>query len=561
MSSVLIGTDIFVNFMENDGYYVDKSLFVKEVLECKSQVLLITRPRRFGKTLNMTMLDAFLSCNNKRDYTKYFQGLKIWNEPACRERFQKSPTVFLTLKGISCLNWNDCIASMCNLISMFFKHFTYLFEGLDDVDKKRFNKILSGNPEFIVEFSNSLSYLIKWLYDYHGQKAFLIIDEYDNPIHEGYQNGYYREIIAFMQVFFGEAMKTNPYLDKAVMTGVTKIAGESLFSKFNNFASYNIKEKSFADKFGFTEDDVNAAVGINAPNRDMRQIRDMYNGYLFGGVKIYNPWSIINMLSKDDDVPLGFYWYNSSSDRLLRDEFAKKDMHFKEVLNELTDGATIRRPIKDETTYMDLSKSGDAVWSFLLYSGYLSLAEPHCDENNEYALKIPNKEVRFMMKDIVKAWFVEWSGSGVVKAFFATMLEGDAEMLGDLFKNLIENAFSYFDTSRSAPERMYHAFILGMMQFLRQDYYYESNANMGRGRSDLFICPKSGTYERIGAILEFKKTDREENLEGVTDKALEQIFKRGYVEGAHRRGLETVHCYGIGFYRNEFIIKLRTVNV
>ncbi len=475
---IVIGTDIFIDFMKKNGYFVDKSLFIKEVIDCTGQVMLITRPRRFGKTLNMTMLEAFLSCDSNEDYTDYFEPLKIWAHSDCKEYFQNLPAVFFSLKDVTALTWDSCANLLTAKISDILVKYSYLKDRLNERDRSLFDKF-ERNIASLDECKLVLGYLTKWLYDYYGKKVYLLIDEYDNPIQEGYHNGYYDEIISFMQVFLGSALKTNPYLEKAVMTGVTQISGESLLSKFNNFVSYSVLNQDFGDKFGFTEDEVINALKDNAPFRNIDEVRDMYNGYLFGGQCIYNPWSIMNMLSKNENVPLSFYWYNSSSDRILREAFAKKDNAFKETLYNLINGETIREPIKSETTYLDLQKSGDAVWSFLLYSGYLSLREPFSDENGDYALSIPNKEVRIMVRDIVMSWFTEWGGRNGAELFFKSLLLGDEEAVYNQLSYIIRDAFSYFDTTLKMPELMYHAFILGMLQFLGRDYYCESNANMG----------------------------------------------------------------------------------
>ncbi len=562
MGQFAIGTDDFVKFKEKSAYYIDKSLFVKEIIDDTNEVLLITRPRRFGKTLNMSMLNSYLAYNNDENYTHLFNDLKIWDAgEKYTDHFQDTPTIFFTMKNVCCDNWDECYLMLVIMISEIFRDKLYLKESLSASDKEVFDKILNQDKEQTGYYKNSLLYLTRWLYEYHNKKVYLVIDEYDTPIHEGYQNRYYKKIINFIQVFFGAAMKSNKYLEKAVLTGITRIAGESLFSKLNSFVSYNIRKKQFNEFFGFKEEETIIAVEKFSPNRKMEAIRKMYNGYLIGGMSMYNPWSIMNVLDSDELEPLQPYWYNTSSDSLIRRQFAKKTHGVKEALSRLVSGGTITRKIKDEVTYLDLADSGDAVWSFLLYSGYLTLNKYEMNKDRTYELCIPNEEVRGLMQNIIENWFSEGLSVDDINMFLEAMLTGKADSLKNQLSIMMKRSFSYFDITRTMPEAVYQSYILGMLMYLDRDYYCESNPVMGEGRCDILICPKAGVFKETGVILEFKKTDDEMKLDQITESALLQIKERNYIEGARKRGIKTIYCYGIGFYKAELMLKMEKVDL
>jgi hypothetical protein len=559
MGRFSIGSDDFVDFKEKSACFVDKSLFIKEIIDDTNKVLLITRPRRFGKTLNMSMLNSYLAYN-KNDYSSLYEDLNIWKAgEKYREYFQNTPSVFFTMKNVSCDNWNLCYRMLASMLSELISQFKYLKDTLTEEDKIKFDNILFRRLEYEDDLQSSLQLLSKWLYEYHGKKIYIIIDEYDNPIHEGYQHGYYEKIISFMQVFFGSAMKTNPYLDKAILTGITRIAGESLFSKLNSFVSYNIKAAGLNTLFGFTEQETQTIIEKFAPTRKMEDIKRMYNGYQIGGISLYNPWSIMNVLDSEGWGPLLPYWKNTSSDRLLRRQFAIKNQGVKEAMVELVAGKSISRKIKDDVTYLDLEDTGDAVWSFLLYSGYLTLAKMEMNQDKTYELTIPNEEVREFVERIIEGWFIEGLSTNDADMMFGALLTGEVESFQDQFSYHVENSFSYFDTTKTRPELMYHSFILGMLVFLQRDYYCESNAVVGKGRSDILICPKAGTFKDVAVILEFKKTSDRDKLEQVTDDALAQIKTKNYIDGAVKRGCKNIYCYGIGFFKEELMVKMEKV--
>lgn len=556
MGQFAIGTDDFIKFREKEAYFIDKSLFIKEVIDDTNEVLLITRPRRFGKTLNMSMLNYYLRYS-KEDYTHFYSDLKIWDAgEKYKGYFQNTPTIFFTMKNVCCDNWELCYSMLVSMLAEVFSQYKYLKETIPEEEQNIFDNILNRKSENEDDFRYGLAYLSKWLYKYHKKKVYLIIDEYDTPIHEGYQNRYYTKIINFMQVFFGAVMKTNAYLDKAVLTGITRIAGESLFSKLNSFVSYNLTTEKFANYFGFTEEETQIAVERFAPFRNMEDIKKMYNGYLIGGISLYNPWSIMNVLDSTERMALKPYWYNTSSDALLRREFKEKPQGSKEELLDLVEGKVISKPIKDEVTYMDLETTDDSVWSFLLYSGYLTLKKLEINNDNTYDLCIPNEEVRGLMQNIVEKWFTEGIPTRDIQVFFDALFVGKVEAFKKHLTNMIRRSFSYFDITKTMPELVYHSYILGMLVFLKNNYYCESNPIVGEGRCDILICPKAGTYKDIAVILEFKQTDNKDKLEKVTDEALLQIRQQNYIEGAKKRGIKTIYCYGIGFYKAELMVKM-----
>ena len=547
-----LGEDYFETYRENSDLYIDKSLLIKEVIDNTGKVFLITRPRRFGKTLNMTMLKAFFGIKSEEEkskYKKYFEDLKIWQAGEdYLEEFGKYPVVFMSLKGGNARNWDDCYEWFKTKLANVFKEHKYLIDILEEEDKIIFNDILFERAS-LSQLKQSLANLSKWFHKYHGQMVYLLIDEYDSPINDGFNNGFDIEVIDFVRSLFDNVMKTNPFIKKAVLTGITKIAGKSLFSTLNNFTSYNVLDNRFSDCFGFTEDEVEKAITKCNVEHTMQEIRNWYNGYKFGKTTpIYNPWSIMNVCSNPDNF-LTSYWTFTSSENALGFVLNNMPVSSKEKLYQLLQGEELELSIHDDVTYQTLNESLDCVWTFLLYSGYLTADRVKRDKA---MYRLPNFEVKEALTQTMKRWLtVPMESTNEVDDMISSMLYGEKEDFFDKLSKFVFNAFSYFDVGQFEPEKVYHAFLLGLMSHVQDEYYFSSNPEAGEGRADVLIMPKSGSLKYNAVVLEFKKARKEEELQKKAELAIEQIKKKKYIEEAKKRGATKIFIYGVGFCGRE----------
>jgi len=548
---IALGNDIFLNYIKESDVYVDKTLFIKDIIDSAIQVSLITRPRRFGKTLNMTMLKAYFE-KNSEDYasiSSVFSKLKISD---CGEIYKKEmnkyPVIFMSLKEVKYSTWEKCFSALKLKISEVFVIHESVTEILSKSEKVFYDNILYKTGDE-VDFASSIGKLIKWLERYYKEKVVLLIDEYDAPINEGYTRGYHEESIDFIKNLFGGAMKTNDGLKKAILTGVTRIAGKSLFSELNNFKSYNVLSEEYSEYFGFTEDEVKAVLKQCKVEHDFTEIKSWYNGYTFGkNTSIYNPWSIMNV-AYERNQRLSPHWTNTASNSILKNHLANKSIETKENLYRLIKGEALELPIRYEVTFNDLVKESDALWSFLLYAGYLTAT----NIGEDFAtFNIPNYEVKRELKTIIDLWLTEQSGGiSAVTLMINAMLTGDVELFTDKLSKFVYSSFSYFDTTNTEPELVYHAFILGLLVHLQKDYYFNSNGESGNGRADILIMPLVGNHKTSAVILEFKKTRDKEKLEESAEIAINQIKEKKYIDEARKRGATDIYIYGIGFYKKE----------
>jgi len=548
---IALGNDIFLNYIAESDVYVDKTLFIKDIIDSTIQVSLITRPRRFGKTLNMTMLKAYFEKTNE-DYSSIssvFSNLKI---STCGEKYKKEMNkyaiIFMTLKEVKYSTWEKCFSALKLKISEVFSYHKVILNSLDTYDQDFYYSILSGKADES-DFASSIGKLIKWLGKYYKEKVILLIDEYDAPINEGYTRGYYDESIDFIKNLFGGAMKTNEGLKKAVLTGVTRIAGRSLFSEMNNFRSYNVLSEEYSEYFGFTEDEVKQVLEQCKVEHDFEEIKSWYNGYTFGkSISIYNPWSIMNV-AYEKNQRLAPHWTNTASNSILKDHLANKSIETKESLYSLINGKSLKLPLRTEVTFNDLIKESDALWSFLLYAGYLTATNIREDFAT---FNIPNYEVKRELKTVIDLWLTEQSGGiSAVTMMLNAMLTGNQELFTDKLSKFVHSSFSYFDTTGTEPELVYHAFILGLLVHLQKDYYFNSNGESGNGRADIMIMPLVGNYKTSAVILEFKKTRDIKKLDEVAQTAINQIKEKRYIDEARKRGSKNIYIYGIGFYKKE----------
>jgi hypothetical protein len=571
----LIGRDLFKEYRENNGYFVDKSLFMTDVIE-GDKVTLIPRPRRFGKTLNLTMLKAFFEMGEPQN-RELFRGLKIEDNPESMTHLGQYPTMFISLKDIRAENWDTAREMLTGAISKLVKKHRALWEKSDDATEREMFLALAEKRASSAELQSSLSSLSKVLYEVTGKPVVLLIDEYDTPVIEARVGGYQSEMLKFLRSWLGAALKpAEPeVLYRAVVTGILRIARESLFSELNNLkVSSLLNAGVYADKFGFTEEEVSKILADFDVVGRAEDIRSWYNGYLADDSVLYNPWSLINYIN-DLPQPPQAYWLNTSSNRLVHEEFSKGGPDLKADLEKLLNGEALRYEIHENTVLDDIGKNTSNIWSFLYFSGYLKVDDPRPSEKNpnisEYRLRIPNTEVYMAYRAFIQREFDEQVPGGL-DAFQDCFYEPHTHLsqLEPITQQLVLSLLSYHDlaeapTSKEAlarrlpeyrqPEAVFHAFFLGLLANLRSVYEIRSNNEVGYGRADIVMHPKTDRFPS-GFVVEFKSIKKSEdaNMEAELKKAMEQIEAKKYVSSLHEAGVSTV-------YRIALVLKGKDIRV
>lgn len=516
-----IGLDDFKRLIEDNYTYVDKTLFIEDVIESTASVLLITRPRRFGKTLNMSMLANFF--DHRQSNQHLFKGLKI-EQRRCFKECGTRPTIFLSFKSLKAGKYEIFSARFAEMVSTLYKKHQYLMEGLDEFDLDDFRLIASkkANEGLMV---NAISKLMYWLERAHGQKVMLLIDEYDNPIQEAYSYGYYEQVIPFMRGVLGEALKTNTALHKAVLTGILRVAKESIFSDLNNVEVFSVLSYDFADQFGFTEDDVAHLLEM-ADHHEAELVQSWYNGYQIGEKIIYNPWSLLSYLKKWREGPEA-YWVNTSSNDLIYKQIMGASSDAQDTLKALMNGGEVRTHLNQHISLRDIGINDKNLWSLLLFSGYLTVrASEFINKKKLYTLSIPNLEVLTLFETIISDWMQTNIGTSANEELLEALIAGNTERFGQRLGELVEAIFSFYDTAGKQEERVYHIFVLGLLAQLTHRFTIRSNRESGLGRYDLIMLPKEG--EERGIIMEFKRADNINALETALDAAHQQIAERRY---------------------------------
>ncbi|MGN0144678.1 MAG: AAA family ATPase [Clostridium sp.] len=556
--TIQVGTSDFMELIEGNHYFIDKSFLIKEFIENRAKVILIPRPRRFGKTLNMNMLKYFFDVESKNESAKLFKGLKIENDDEVMKLQGKYPVIFISFKNIKFQNYEDAENGMRILFSNLYRDHFYLLESdkLNENDKKNFKKIVEKNMT-TADIAESISMLMRFMKIHYGRKVMVFIDEYDVPIQESYVRGYYDNMISLMQVMLTCALKDNNDLEKALLTGILRVAKESIFSGLNNLEVDTIFSSNFNDKFGFTVDEVKELLQYYDLEDKTEEVRQWYNGYIFGGKVIYNPWSLLNYIknNKDGFIP---YWINSSSNDLIKKLLVRGDENTKKSLEELIKGNSIEKVIDDHIVMKEVEYDDENLWSFLTLSGYLKpiktereLGELHC------TLKIPNNEVLVFYKNLIKKWFSESLTTGLYNDMLNALINGDIEVFEEIFTDFVVDNMSYFDTSGNEPEKVYHAFVLGMLVSLGDKYEINSNKESGYGRYDVMIIPKDTS--KLAIIIEFKKI-RESNSKSIEkgiEEALNQIEENQYERELKIRNINNILKLAIVFKGKK--IKIKTI--
>jgi len=557
-----IGISDFKDVVTGNYCYVDKSLLIKEILDKGDKILLIPRPRRFGKTLNLSMLKYFFNCcpeegTNSNSYHKLFDSLSILETGnKYLNHMGKYPVIFISFRTIKELEWDSCIDKMKLLIQKVYLNFHYLETSpeLKPQEHDYFRKIIDirGNTS---DYENSLENLLIFLSKHYHQRALSFVDEYDAPLHAGFSSGYYEKIVNFMRNCLSGGLKdTDQYLEKGIITGIMRIAKESIFSGLNNTGVYTLLSEEFDDKFGFTENEVETLLKEFDLLHRYKQVQEWYNGYRFGNQILYNPWSIINFLGSDKKE-LKPYWINTSDNTIVESFLSKEGKELKEELEQLIRGETIEKAIEENIVLKDIYTDEDLLWSFLLMGGYLKQTANRIDTSTGkvfYTLAIPNLEVRSTYSRIISRYFSTKIENRKLEIMLKALLEGDIDVFEEIFSDLVVKSMSFFDITVEA-EKVYHAFVMGLLLWLSPEYLIESNRESGFGRYDIMIIPKDA--DKLGFIIEFKKTRKKETLENAVKSALKQIENQKYETELHQRGINNYKKLAIVFKGKEVIIK------
>ncbi len=544
-----IGYDDFGDLIEKKLDFVDKTLFIKEVLDnIGSQVTLVTRPRRFGKTLNLSMLQYFLSAEVRDHSTKgLFEGLKIAEAGNAYMRHQgQYPVIFLTFKEVKDTEFELAYDSLCRLLSQLYREFEYLLssEKLSESNKKAFLTVLEveATPAFI---RTALADLCYYLHKHHGVKAWILIDEYDTPIQASYLHGYYDKMIETMRGLFGNALKTNRFLDRAFITGILRISKESLFSGANNIVVYSIMDTQYSEHFGFTDSEVKELLEKAHLSNHYDNIRRWYNGYQIGNSIIYNPWSLTNCVQKQG--LLKPYWVNTSGNDLVKHLLARGSRQLKMDLESVIHNESITALIDENLVFRNLENDKNAVWSLLLFTGYFKIIHIESkDVQSQCELAVPNKEIMSLYRDIIRNWLSEPLDNNQYLEFLLSLTEGRVEEFADRLQRYLLETMSIFDASGHEPEKFYHGFVLGMMVSLSDTHEVKSNHESGYGRYDVLLIPKDP--EQPGIILEFKTArEKKTTLKKAAADALRQINERQYSAELRRQGIHNILKIGLAF--------------
>ena len=557
-----IGIDGFEKIMTNDFYYVDKTLFIKELLQNWGEVNLFTRPRRFGKTLNMSMLRNFFEVGSD---PALFDGLKIAQEKELCEKYMgKFPVISISLKSVGGLKYDSAVAALRTVIGNEAGRFRFLRDSakLDEDDKNSYNQLINvevkGNSKYAIPedaLIDSLKTLAQLLEKHYGQKVILLLDEYDVSLDKAFQNGYYDEMVNLIRSLFDNALKTNDSLYFAVLTGCLRISKESIFTGLNNPKVHTISDVRYDEYFGFTNADVDELLDFYGLSVYKDTIRDWYDGYRFGDTDVYCPWDVINYcdeLLADPGAEPENYWANTSGNDLIRRLLKKANQSTKNDVEQVINGGTIIKPIRQELTYREVEESIDNIWSVLYSTGYLTCRRRAPGKKMELAL--PNREVRELFIELVKDWFEETTqaDSGRIRRFCAAFPAGDTDTIQEMLGDYLWDSISVRDTAvrRNMKENFYHGMLLGLLQ--NQDsWLVKSNAETGEGYSDISIQ----TPDRTGIVIELKYAE-DGNLEKACGEALGQIEEKKYAEGLKRRGMKKIIRYGIAFWEKECMVEM-----
>lgn len=560
MKTISIGKQDFASLREHNCFYIDKTDFIKEWWDSQDDVTLITRPRRFGKTLNMSMVECFFSVKYAKRLD-LFEGLSIEKNAGLRKLQGTYPVLFLSFAAVKTNTYVNARRQICSLIASLYDENMYLLNGdtLNEREKKRFQAVTPemNDADAVMALQNLCLFLSK----YYGKKVIVLLDEYDTPLQESYAYGYWRELTAFTRSLFNATFKTNPYLERAIMTGITRVSKESIFSDLNNLEVITTTSEKYATSFGFTESEVFTVLDEAGMSDQCDVVKKWYDGFVFGGKKdIYNPWSITNFLDKRK---IDIYWANTSSNSLIGHLIQRGNSAIKEAMEDLLSGKELVTEIDEQIVFDQLDDNMTAIWSLLLSSGYLKINQAPKDaaaSNQNYHLSLTNHEVDVMFRRMIDGWFKKYTPN--YNAFVKALLADDVRAMNHYINRIALETFSFFDTGKGSsasaePERFYHGFVLGLMVDLQDNYHITSNRESGFGRYDIMLEPvEIGQSDAI--ILEFKVIDPESeaDLNATVNNALEQIRHKQYDAQLLARGFrpDQIRAYGFAFQGKQVLI-------
>ena len=534
MKKIPIGVDDFKEIISNDFYYVDKTKSIEDILSDGSKVKLFTRPRRFGKTLNMSSLKYFFDINNAVENRKLFNGLDIEKSEYISEH-GKYPVIFISMKGIKATTWLASLFAIKGLIAELYNEFEFIRDILNKAELEKFDKIWLKKDDG--EYENALKNLTAFLYKYYKKEVILLIDEYDNPLITAHKYDYYDDALPFFKVFYGEALKTNPYLKMGVMTGIIRVIKAGIFSDLNNLSVYSILNDFYSDFFGFTQDEVKKALKDFNIEYELPDVKAWYDGYKFGNSDVYNPWSILKFLQFKKLIP---YWIDTSDNYLINKISKNATSDTMEALQALFSSESVEENINGNSD-LSILFGEEEIWELLLFSGYLTIDKKIGEDyENVYTLRLPNREV----KEFFKQKFIDVNfGESLFRNTMEALKKNKIDNFEKYLQNIILKSTSYNDTKN---EDFYHGLILGMTLYLDRDYYITSNRESGLGRYDVIIEPKNKNNR--GFILEFKVAKSEKELEKVSEEAIEQIINKKYDISLKERGIRDITLIGIAFF-------------
>jgi len=543
-----VGIDNFEKIRRNNFYYIDKTRLVEQALHNWSEVTLFTRPRRFGKTLGMSMLRSFFEIGTDKSL---FDRLYIsQNKSLCDEHMGKYPVIFLTLKGVEGLTFTDAKMMLKSILSTEMDRHYYLktSEALTDEDKAYFVKMLTGTDENI---NDSLRKLSQLLYKHYGKKVVILIDEYDVPLDKAYQNGYYHEMVSLIRGLFGQALKTNDYLQFAILTGCLRISKESIFTGLNNFKVLSIMDTRFDEQFGFTDSEVEELLAAYNLDSHFTEIKEWYDGYHFGNADVYCPWDVINyvdLLRFEPTAKPQDFWSNSSGNALVRSFIDKADVQTKDEIERLIAGEYIEKEISQELTYDEIDKSIANLWGVLFTTGYLT--KQGVTDDGKVRLSIPNREIKNLFIKKIREWFSDTTANDgkTLEQFCNAFVDKDTEKIEELFGDYLWNTISIRDTAvaKDKKENFYHGILLGLLGY-KANWLIKSNTESGTGYSDILVEVPNN---RTGIVIELKYAENGD-MDAACDEALKQIEEKSYVDKLKQDGMRNFIKYGIACFKKD----------
>ena len=545
MKKLAIGEDDFKLLRQGNHYFVDKSLFIEEVINDASRVLLFPRPRRFGKTLNLSMLQYYFTNKNTEENRQLFDGLAITKSPVFEQHFGQYPVVFLSFKSCKGDSYNKIHYSVSSVIARVFKEHNYLLNKdlLYPAEVEKFNQIIDEKASESL-LRESLLLLSEFIFRYHQKKVLILIDEYDTPIHEAYLNGFYTKAIELMRILLGNTLKGNEHLQKGILTGILRVSKESMFSDLNNVEVYSVLNKNYNQFFGFTQREVDELLQYFGLRHLQPEVKNWYNGYYFGNEEIYNPWSILSFVKNEGEFKP--YWLSTSANALVHSLIKDSDKSVKKDIEDTLNNKLVLSAIDENISFDFLKNSREHILSFLVQTGYLK-ARYHdfVGSDRIFQIEIPNIELSKIYYTVIETWFNESIGSKDLENMLKALISGDIELFEDILNVFVVNYLSFYQTSKDHIEKVYHAFVLGMLITLKDSYHIESERESGYGRVDILMTPKNKTQP--GIIIEMKKIRPRETTETALEAALQQIEDRQYETILRQQGCTNIMKLAVTF--------------